>query len=149
MEVILLENIGNLGSLGDKVEVKAGFGRNFLIPQGKAVPATEAAIAEFEARRADLEAAAAAALADAEKRAEAINALALITIAANAGEEGKLFGSVGTRDIAEAITAAGCEVEKSEVRLPEGALRETGEFEIDIQVHGEVFATINLAVVAE
>ncbi len=149
MEVILLENIGNLGALGDKVEVKAGFGRNFLIPQGKAVPATESAIAEFEARRADLEAAAAAALGEAEKRAEAINALGVITIAANAGDEGKLFGSVGTRDIAEAITAAGVEVEKSEVRLPEGALRETGEYEVDVQVHGDVTATINLAVVPE
>ncbi len=149
MEVILLENIGNLGSLGDKVEVKAGFGRNFLIPQGKAVPATEAAIAEFEARRADLEAAAAAALADAEKRAEAINALALITIAANAGEEGKLFGSVGTRDIAEAVTRAGCEVDKSEVRLPEGALRELGEYEIAIQVHGDVTAMVAIAVIPE
>jgi len=149
MEVILLENIGNLGALGDKVEVKAGFGRNFLIPQGKAVPATESAIAEFEARRADLEAAAAAALGEAEKRAEAINALGVITIAANAGDEGKLFGSVGTRDIAEAITAAGVEVEKSEDRLPEGALRETGEYEVDVQVHGDVTATINLAVVPE
>ncbi len=149
MEVILLENIGNLGVLGDKVEVKAGFGRNFLIPQGKAVPATEAAIAEFEARRADLEAAAAEALAAAEARAATINELDVITIAANAGEEGKLFGSIGTRDIAEAITAAGCEVEKSEVRLPEGALRETGEYEVDVQVHGDVTATITLAVVPE
>ncbi len=149
MEVILLENIGNLGALGDKVEVKAGFGRNFLIPQGKAVPATEAAIAEFEARRAELEAAAAEALAAAETRAAAINELGLISIAANAGDEGKLFGSVGTRDIAEAVTAAGCEVDKSEVRLPEGALRETGEYEIAIQVHGDVTAMIALAVIPE
>lgn len=149
MEVILLENIGNLGALGDKVEVKAGFGRNFLIPQGKAVPATEAAIAEFEARRAELEAAAAGALAAAEKRAATINELDVITITANAGEEGKLFGSIGTRDIADAIIAAGCEVEKSEVRLPEGALRETGEYEIDVQVHGDVTATVNVAVVPE
>lgn len=149
MEVILLENISNLGGLGDKVNVKAGFGRNYLVPQGKAVPATESNIAEFEARRADLEAAAAATLAAAEARAETINALGLITITANAGEEGKLFGSVGTRDIAEAVTTAGAEVDKSEVRLPEGALREVGEYEIAIQVHGDVFAAVAIAVVPE
>lgn len=149
MEVILLENIGNLGSLGDKVDVKAGFGRNYLIPQGKAVPATAEAIAEFEARRAELEAAAAQQLTDAEARAEAINALTLITISANAGEEGKLFGSIGTRDIADAVTAAGAEVDKSEVRLPEGALREIGEYEVAIQVHGDVTAMVNVAVVPE
>ena len=149
MEVILLENIGNLGELGDKVDVKAGFGRNYLIPQGKAVPATESNIAEFEARRAELEAAAAEALAEAEARAEKINALGLITIAANAGEEGKLFGSVGTRDIADAVTAAGCEVDKSEVRLPEGPLRDIGEYEIAIQVHGDILASIAVAVVPE
>tara|TARA_R110000772_G_scaffold204812_2_gene314946 strand:- start:51974 stop:52423 length:450 start_codon:yes stop_codon:yes gene_type:complete len=149
MEVILLENIGNLGGLGDKVDVKAGYGRNYLVPQGKAVPATRSNIAEFEARRAELEAAAAAALAAAEKRAEAINALQPVTIGANAGEEGKLFGSVGTRDIAEAVTAAGCEIDKSEVRLPQGPLRELGEFEVDIQVHGDVTATVVIAVVAE
>ncbi|MCR9186806.1 MAG: 50S ribosomal protein L9 [Halieaceae bacterium] len=149
MEVILLENIGNLGGLGDKVDVKAGYGRNYLVPQGKAVPATRNNIAEFETRRAELEAAASAALAAAEQRAEAINALQPVTIGANAGEEGKLFGSVGTRDIAEAVTAAGCEVDKSEVRLPEGPLRELGEFEVDIQVHGDVTATVVVAVVAE
>ncbi len=149
MEVILLENIVNLGSLGDKVDVKAGYGRNFLVPQGKAVPATAANVAEFEARRADLEAAAAEQLAAAEKRAEALNALELVTIAANAGDEGKLFGSIGTRDIAEALTQAGCEVDKAEVRLPEGALREVGEYEVSIQVHGDVTAMVNIAVVAE
>lgn len=149
MEVILLENISNLGTLGDKVNVKAGFGRNYLVPQGKAVPATATSIAEFEARRADLEAAAAATLAAAEARAEGINALGLISIPANAGEEGKLFGSIGTRDIAEAITAAGAEVDKSEVRLPEGALRELGEYEIAIQVHGDVTAAVAVAVVQE
>ena len=149
MEVILLENIGNLGSLGDKVDVKAGFGRNYLIPQGKAVPATAEAVAEFEARRAELEAAAAEAQATAEQRAEAINALGLITIAANAGEEGKLFGSIGTRDIAEAVSAAGAEIDKAEVRLPEGALREIGEYEVDIQVHGDVTAIVAIAVVPE
>jgi len=149
MEVILLENISNLGSLGDKVKVKAGFGRNYLLPQGKAVPATASNIADFEARRAELEATAAAALAAAEARAELINVLGLISIPANAGEEGKLFGSVGTRDIAEALSAAGCEVDKSEVRLPEGALRQLGEYEIAIQVHGDVFAAVAIAVIPE
>ena len=149
MEVILLENIGNLGSLGDKVDVKAGFGRNYLIPQGKAVPATAGNTAEFEARRAELEAAAAAAHSAAEARAQAINALGLISIPANAGEEGKQFGSVGTRDIAEALAAAGCEIDKSEVRLPEGALRELGEYEVAIQVHGDVSAMVAIAVIPE
>ena len=149
MEVILLENISNLGGLGDKVDVKPGFGRNYLIPQGKAVPATAEAVAEFEARRAELEAAAAEAQATAEQRAEAINALGLITISANAGEEGKLFGSIGTRDIADAVTAAGAEIDKAEVRLPEGALREIGEYEVDIQVHGDVTAIVAIAVVPE
>ena len=149
MEVILLENIGNLGDLGDKVDVKAGFGRNYLIPKGKAVPATEDNVAQFEARRAELEAAAAEATSAAEARAEAINALGLISIAANAGEEGKLFGSIGTRDIAEAVSAAGCDIDKSEVRLPEGALRELGEYEITIQVHGDVTAMMAVAVIPE
>jgi large subunit ribosomal protein L9 len=149
MEVILLENIGSLGGLGDKVDVKAGFGRNYLIPQGKAVPATADNIAQFEARRAELEAAAAETLAAAQARAETINSLGLISIAANAGEEGKLFGSIGTRDIADAVTAAGAEIDKSEVRLPEGALRELGEYEIAIQVHGDVTAMVAVAVVPE
>ena len=149
MEVILLENISNLGNLGDTVDVKAGFGRNFLIPQGKAVPATAANVAEFETRRADLEAAAAETLSQAEGRAEEIAALGVIEIAANAGEEGKLFGSVGTRDIAEAVCAAGCTVDKAEVRLPEGALRDLGEYEIAIQVHGDVTAMVNIAVIPE
>jgi large subunit ribosomal protein L9 len=148
MNVILLENISNLGSLGDQVNVKAGFGRNYLIPQGKAVPATKYNVAQFETRRAELEAAAAELVAAAESRAEAINALEVLSIEATAGEEGKLFGSVGTRDIAEVVTAAGCEIDKSEVRLPEGALRELGEYEIAIQVHSHVTATINLSVVA-
>jgi large subunit ribosomal protein L9 len=124
MEVILLENIGNLGGLGDRVAVKAGFGRNFLIPHGKAVSATKENIAHFESRRSELEAAAAATVATAETRAASIDALEVIVVEANAGEEGKLFGSIGTRDIADAVTAAGCDVDKSEVRLPEGALHE-------------------------
>lgn len=149
MEVILLENVGSLGSLGDKVAVKAGYGRNFLIPQGKAVPATEENVAVFEARRAELEAAAAATLDAAQKRATAIEALERIEIAATAGDEGKLFGSVGTRDIADTITQAGVEVDKSEVRLPEGVIRETGEYQVMLQVHGEVTATITVVVVPE
>jgi large subunit ribosomal protein L9 len=149
MEVILLENIGNLGGLGDKVDVKAGYGRNFLIPHGKAVAATANNIAEFETRRAELEAVAATTLSSAEARAEAINALGLISIEANAGEEGKLFGSVGTRDIAAAVTAAGCDIDKAEVRLPEGALRDLGEYEVAIQVHGDVTAMVVIAVIPE
>jgi large subunit ribosomal protein L9 len=149
MDVILLENIGNLGGLGDRVNVKSGFGRNYLIPQGKAVSATKENIADFETRRADLEAIAATAVAAAEVRAASIDALEAITIEANAGEGGKLFGSIGTRDIAEAICAAGADVDKSEIRLPEGALRELGEFEVVIVVHSKVTATVNLVVVPE
>ena len=149
MEVILLENIGNLGALGDTVEVKPGYGRNFLIPQGKAVPATQDNVAKFETRRAELEAAAAETLAAAQARGDALTALEGVNIAATAGEEGKLFGSVGTRDIAQALTAAGCEVDKSEVRLPEGVIRELGEYEIMIQVHAEVSASVAIHIVAE
>ncbi|MBE9396468.1 50S ribosomal protein L9 [Pontibacterium sp. N1Y112] len=148
MEVILLEKIGKLGNLGDKVTVKGGYGRNYLMPQGKAVAATEANVAKFEERRAELEAAAAAALNAATARAEELNEKE-ITIVSKAGDEGKLFGSIGTKDIADAITAAGAEVEKSEVRLPEGALRHTGEFEVAVQLHPEVTATVKLTVVAE
>ena len=149
MEVILLENIGNLGDLGVKVNVKAGFGRNFLIPQGKAVPATKANIAEFEARRAELERAAAEALSQAQSRADALAALEVITITAIAGDEGKLFGSIGTRDIADAVTAAGCEIDKAEVRLPEGALRELGEYSVALQVHPDVMTEVTVAIVQE
>jgi large subunit ribosomal protein L9 len=149
MEVILLENISNLGGLGDRVAVKAGFGRNFLIPHGKAVSATKENIAHFESRRSELEAAAAATIATAETRAAGIDALEVIVVEANAGEEGKLFGSIGTRDIADAVTAAGCDVDKSEVRLPEGALHELGEYEITIHVHGKVNATVSLSVIPE
>jgi large subunit ribosomal protein L9 len=148
MNVILLEKVGKLGNIGDQVSVKAGFGRNFLIPQGKAIPATAANVAEFEARRSELEAAAAEKKATAEARAEKLAELT-VTIAANAGDEGKLFGSLGTRDIAEAISAAGTEVTKAEVKLPEGTLREVGEYDIDLQLHAEVTQTIKLVVVAE
>jgi len=147
MEVILLEKVGRLGNLGTKVNVRAGYGRNYLIPFGKAVPATAENVAAFEARRAELEKAAADKLAAAQARAATLNEKE-VTIAGNAGDEGKLFGSIGARDIADAITAAGVEVSKSEVRLPEGAIRQVGEYEIDVQLHSDVTATIKLNVVA-
>ena len=148
MEVILLDKVGRLGAIGDKVTVKSGYGRNFLLPQGKAVAATAKNIADFEARRAELEATAAGKIAGATARAEQLAALA-VTIAAKAGDEGRLFGSIGTRDIAEAITAAGVEVAKSEIRLPQGVLREIGQYEIDVQLHAEVIQAVKLAVVPE
>jgi large subunit ribosomal protein L9 len=149
MEVILLEKITKLGELGDKVNVKPGYGRNFLIPQGKAVPATADAVAEFEARRSELEGAAAEAVAKAEVRAGRMAELGQIVITVVAGEEGKLFGSVGTRDIADAVTSAGVEMNKAEVRLPEGALREVGEYEVKVHLHTDVDAVVQLAIVAE
>ena len=148
MQVILLETIKNLGDLGAVVDVRSGYGRNFLIPQGKALPATKANLAEVEQRRAELEKAAAEKLAAAQARAEALEG-ASFTISSKAGEEGKLFGSIGVRDIAEAVSAGGTEVEKSEVRLPEGPLRTVGEFDIELQLHTDVEVTIKLAVVAE
>ncbi len=148
MQVILLEKVGKLGNLGDKVAVKAGFGRNFLIPFGKAVPATAANVTDFEARRSELEAAAAEKQGGAVARAAKLAELN-ITIEANAGEEGKLFGSIGTRDIAGAITAAGVPVNKSEVRIPNGVIRELGEYEVNIQLHSDVTQTVSLSVVAE
>jgi len=149
MDVILLEKVGKLGSIGDKVAVKAGFGRNFLIPQGKAVFATEANLADFEQRRAELEAAAADKMGKAEARAAALAKLASITISAVAGEEGKLFGSIGARDIAEAVSAAGVELAKSEVKMPEGALRELGEFDVTIQLHSDLSTSIQVVVAEE
>lgn len=148
MEVILLEKVANLGALGSKVSVKAGYGRNFLIPQGKAVPATQSNLEAFEARRADLERQEAEILATAQARAEQLATLAIV-IAAKSGDEGKLFGSVGTRDIADAITTAGIAVTKTEVRLPNGALRNTGEYKIALQLHSDVMAEVALTVVAE
>jgi large subunit ribosomal protein L9 len=148
MNVILLEKVSNLGGLGDQVSVKAGYGRNYLIPFGKAVPATADNIASFEARRAQLQAAADAKLAEAQARANKLAELK-VSVAANAGDEGKLFGSVGTADIADALTAAGVAVAKSEVRLPNGSIREVGEFEVDVQVHSEVTATVTVIVVAQ
>ena len=148
MEVILLEKIVNLGDLGDKVTVKAGFGRNYLIPQNKAVPATKQNIAEFEERRAELERVEQEKLAEAQKRAEQVSALD-ITITVKAGDEGKLFGSVTVRDITEAAEKRSVTIDNSEVLLPEGPLREVGEYEIDVQLHPEVVATMKLGVIAE
>ena len=148
MEVILLESVQKLGELGDKVTVKSGYGRNFLIPQKKAVPATAENLQQFEERRAELEAAAGDKLSIAKNRAEKVDELS-ITITTKAGEEGKLFGSITVRDIAEASEAVGVKLEKSEVRLPEGPIRELGEFEINIHLHPVVDAVLKLAVVAE
>jgi len=148
MDVILLDKVGRLGAIGDKVTVKSGYGRNYLLPQGKAVSATAKNIADFQERRAGLEAAAAAKIAEATARAEKLAELT-VTIAANAGDEGRLFGSIGTRDIADAITAAGVSVAKSEVRLPQGVLRETGAYDIDVQLHAEVVQSVKLNVIAE
>ena len=148
MEVILLEKVVNLGSLGDKVNVKSGFARNFLVPQKKAVLATKEKIAEFESRRAELEKAAAEKLAAAQKRADNL-AKVEVVIAHKAGEEGKLFGSVGTSDIADAITTAGAAVDKSEVRLPDGIIRQVGDYAIDINLHADVTVTMNIQIVAE
>ena len=144
-----MENIENLGSLGDKVTVKAGFARNFLVPGGKAKPATAANMEAFEKQRAELEKVAAEALAAATVRKDAIDALESINITAKVGSEGKLFGSIGTADIADAITAAGCAVEKREVRLPEGAIRETGEQNIDIHLYTDVDVTVSINIVGE
>lgn len=148
MEVILLEKIANLGSLGDKVTVKAGYGRNFLIPFGKAVPANKDNLEAFEARRAELEKAATEKLGKATQRAAEMAEIEL-TLTAKAGDEGKLFGSIGARDLAEAITSAGVEVAKSEIRLPEGPIRAIGEYDIAVQLHSDVAAKIKVFIEAE
>ena len=149
MEVILLEKVGKLGDIGDTANVKAGFGRNYLIPQGKAVFATEANIADFELRRADLEAAADAKLAEATGRAAKLAEIGTVTISAIAGDEGKLFGSVGTRELEAAINAAGGDITKSEINLPEGALRNVGEFAIEVQLHSDVTQSVTVVIEAE
>jgi len=148
MQLILLQKVTNLGGLGDKVNVKPGYGRNFLIPYGKAVPATQANVAAFEAKRAEYEAKADAILAAAKARLADLEG-ASVTIAANASTEGKLFGSVGTRDIAEAFTAAGHKLEKSEVVMGEGPFRRTGEFEVTVHLHADVETKVKVIVVAE
>ncbi|GLX82946.1 50S ribosomal protein L9 [Thalassotalea eurytherma] len=149
MEVILLDKIAKLGGLGDKVTVKSGYARNYLLPKGKAVFASKANVEHFEARRADLEKQLAEVLAAAEAKAAKIVELAEVTIASTAGDEGKLFGSIGTKDIADAITAAGVEVAKAQVRMPLGTIRETGEFEIAIHLHNDVDTQIKVNVIAE
>ena len=148
MELILLQKVANLGVLGDKVNVKPGYGRNYLVPQGKAVPATAANVAEFEAKRAEYEAKAKAVHDEAEGRAAKLEG-ASVTITANAATEGKLFGSVGPRDIADAFTAAGLPLEKSEVIMGEGALRNVGEYEIVVKLHADVQTTVKVVVQAE
>lgn len=148
MEVILLEKIANLGALGDRVTVKAGYGRNYLIPHAKAVAATADNVEAFESRRAELEREAAQILSAAEARATAVAALEL-TIFANAGEEGKLFGSVGARDIARAAADAGVELDRSEIRLPDGPVREVGEYAIEVGLHPEVETSLKVIVVPE
>jgi len=149
MEVILLEKVANLGNLGDKVNVRPGYGRNFLVPNKKAVLATKDNLAMFEERRAELEKAAAEALSAAQARAEQIANLASVTIVANASEEGKLFGSVAVSDIAKAINAAGVEVSKQEVSMPEGPIHVIGEYEVSIHVHSDVVQGIKIIVEAE
>jgi large subunit ribosomal protein L9 len=150
MEVILLTKVENLGNIGDKVKVRAGYGRNYLIPTGKAQPATAENLAAFEVRRAELEKQAAAALAAAQARAGQIGALGgTIEITAKVGSEGRLFGSIGTVDISEAFAAKGVEVERGEVRLPHGPLREVGEHEIVLHLHTDVNVDFKIIIVGE
>ena len=149
MEVILLEKLGKLGNIGDVANVKAGYGRNYLIPQGKALFATAANLEEFETRRADLEAAAANKMEKAQIRASKLAEIETVSIAANAGDEGKRFGSVGTREIEEAVNNAGGEISKSEINLPEGAIRNIGEFSVEVQLHTDVTQSITVIVEAE
>ncbi len=148
MEIILLEKIANLGAMGEKVNVKPGYGRNYLIPQGKAAPATAENVAEYEARRADLEKAAAETLAAAAARRDALLDK-VITIASKAGDEGKLFGSIGTADIASVISEQLVAVERNEVRLPDGAFRTIGEHDVQIQLHTDVNVVVKLIIEAE
>lgn len=148
MQVILLQRIVNLGKLGDTVDVKPGYGRNYLIPQGKALPATAANIEKFEARRAELEAIEAEELASAQKRADSLCDVNVI-MRAKTGEEGKLFGSIGTRDIADALTKSGLEVDRSEINLPEGTLRQVGEYHVTVQLHHDITAQILVTILSE
>lgn len=148
MQVILLEKIRKLGNLGDQVKVRAGYGRNYLIPEGKAVPASPENVAKFEARRAELEKVQADAYTQAVARAEQLNGLTA-TVRRKAGSEGKLYGSVGTVDIAQAVQEAGGQLGKHEVKLPEGPFRQTGEFDVDLNLHADVDARIKLVILPE
>lgn len=148
MQVILLEKVRNLGNLGDKIKVKPGYGRNYLIPYGKAAPATASNLEKFEARRAELEKAAHDSLAAAQTRGEKLKDM-IIQIFAKAGDEGKLFGSVGTRDIAEALSAQGTAVTKNEILLPNGVIRQVGEYEIGVMLHSDVRVDVKINVAAD
>ena len=148
MEVILLQKVANLGNIGDRVEVRSGFGRNFLLPQGKATLATPENIARFEARRAELERQAREHLSSAEERAAAMKDFKL-TMHAKAGTEGKLFGSIGTSDIAEELTRANFQIERSEVRMPHGPLRMVGEHTVNLHLHADVDVPVQVTIVAE
>jgi len=149
MNVILLEKIRNLGNLGDKVKVKPGFMRNYLAPKRKAVPATSVNLEKFESRRADLEKRAEERLHEAKQRAEKIAALTIITISAKAAEEGKLYGSISVVDIVDAMNKAGVKVERNEIKLPGGAIRFIGEYELEILLHTDVTAPIKVNIVHE
>ncbi len=148
MELILLEKVQKLGDLGDKVKVKPGYGRNYLVPSGKAVPATKENIAQFEARRAELEKLALARLSTAEERRDALEGFEISTVA-NASEEGKLYGSIGPREIADAVSKRGINLEKSEVIMGEGPIRYTGEHEVLIHLHADVETVIKVTVEPE
>jgi large subunit ribosomal protein L9 len=149
MEVILMESVENLGAVGDKVNVKSGFARNYLVPQGKAKMATAANLAEFEARRAELEKLAAEAKQVAEQRKLQIEALGAIDVTARVGSEGKLFGSIGVADVVDAIATLEVSVEKSEIRMPEGALRVVGEHQVDIHLYTDVDAQVTINIIGE
>ena len=148
MEIILLQKVANLGNIGDRVKVRSGYGRNFLLPQGKATMATEANIAKFESRRAEIEKAAQAEVAIAQARAKKLEGFKL-TLTAKAGGEGKLFGSIGTADIADGVKAAGHEIERSEVRLPNGPIRQAGEHIVQLHLHTDVTVDLPVVIVAE
>ncbi|HEU4485289.1 MAG TPA: 50S ribosomal protein L9 [Povalibacter sp.] len=148
MEVILLQKVANLGNIGDKVKVKSGYGRNFLLPKGKATLATAENVARFESRRAEIEKAAKAELDAAEARARKLEGFKL-TLSAKAGGEGKLFGSVGTTDIAEGVRKAGFEIERSEVRLPQGPIRQAGEHVVQLHLHTDLTVELPVVIIGE
>lgn len=149
MEVILLERIRNLGALGEKVKVKGGFGRNYLIPQKKAVPATAANLKKFEERRAQFEAAESESLSSAQNRADKLLMIGKVTLIARAAAEGKLYGAIHAHEIVEAFQKVGLELEKREVLMPHGAFRQVGEYDVDVQLHSDVVRTIKVIIVAE
>jgi large subunit ribosomal protein L9 len=148
MELILLQKVANLGNIGDRVKVKSGYGRNFLLPQGKATVATPDNIAKFEARRAELEKAAQDELKGAQARAQKLENYKL-SLSAKAGGEGKLFGSIGTSDISEALNKAGHKIERAEVRLPQGPIRQAGEHTVQLHLHTDVTIDLPVVVVPE